>query len=178
METRAKRGCDCRGVRACQLCWFGASGRPGIPRRVYERMHSGSPSARSDRTGASRTSSPATATHSPNSLRTVRELMRDQQPSSPAAALRKEEHGQQQSAMANVEAAVRALHSFIVEVEQGANATPRGSHEAIHLEQMPSSFRSLKRLGQRLDESFALLNQVRLGRSVLPPNSDSGLRSS
>ena len=77
--------------------------------------------------------------------------------------------------LANVEAAVRALHSFIVQVEQGAEATPRGSDEAIHLEQMPSSFRSLKRLGQRLDESFALLNQVRLRPSVLPPCRDSAL---
>jgi len=101
--------------------------------------------------------------------RTIRELMMDQPSSSPAAALRKEEHGQQQTAMADVEAAVRALRSFIVEVEQGTKAVSGGPRTAdsIHLEQMPSSFRSLKRLGQRLDESFALLTQVRLRPCLL-----------
>ena len=82
---------------------------------------------------------------------------------SPAAALRKDEHGQQQAAMSIMEAAVRALHSFIVEVEQGAAAASKGrAHAAdnIHLEQMPSSFRSLQRLGTRIDESFSLLSEV------------------
>lgn len=94
--------------------------------------------------------------------RTVRSLMRDQPPSSPAEALRREEHGQQQSAMANVEAAVRALRLFIIEVEQGAAAASRGPHAAdsVHLELMPSSFRSLQRLARRLDEAFTLLTQV------------------
>lgn len=91
-------------------------------------------------------------------------------PVSPAAALRKEEHGQQQAAMADVESAVRALRSFIAEVENGAAAASKGRPHAadnIHLEQMPSSFRSLQRLGQRLDESFSLLTQVR-GLPILP----------
>ena len=109
------------------------------------------------------------------SSRTVRELMRDQPPSSPAAALRKEEHGQQRSAMADVEAAVRALRSFITEVEQSAKANRSSGADSIHLEQMPSSFRSLKRLGQRLDESFTLLATVRPPHCTSSP-SVAGLR--
>ena len=172
---RGIRGCDCGKREGVPVALVRRERPPRRSKPSLRMMHGGSPSARSDRTGASRRSSPASSAHSPSGLRTIRELMRDQPPSSPAAALRKEEHGQQHSAMANVEAAVRALHSFIVQVEQGAEATPRGSDEAIHLEQMPSSFRSLKRLGQRLDESFALLNQVRLRPSVLPPCRDSAL---